>query len=52
MVDTSQPGGMYKDQVYLRGVIEILKNRKKIDFVMLHAGKLHVKDLPKLIKNK
>jgi len=49
--DTSLSGGMYKDQVYLRGCVEILKNRKKLDFVMLYSGKIHYKDLPKLIKN-
>jgi hypothetical protein len=48
--DTAQTGGMYKDQVYLRGAIEILKNRKKIDFVLLHSGKINVKDLFKLQK--
>jgi hypothetical protein len=50
MEDTALPGGMYKDQVYLRGAIELLKNRKKIDFVLLHAGKIHSKDMAKLIK--
>jgi len=49
-VDTGQIGGMYKDQVYLRGAIEILKYRKKIDFILLYSGKINVKDLFKLQK--
>lgn len=42
--DTSKRGGMYKDQVYLRGCIEILRNRKKIDFPLLMCGKFNLKD--------
>jgi hypothetical protein len=30
IVDTSLPGGFYKDKVYLKGAIEILKNRNII----------------------
>jgi len=41
---------MYKDQVYLRGAIQILENRKKIDFVLLHSGKLNLEDLQRMIK--
>ena len=52
MTDTSQPGGMYKDQVstiftlqvYLEGSIKILRNRKQIDFVALHCGRMTVDD--------
>jgi len=50
IADTSQSGGMYKDQVYLRGAIEILKKRKKLDFILLHSGKINVKDLQRLTK--
>jgi hypothetical protein len=32
VIDTSQPGGFYKDQAYLRGAAQILKNRDSIDF--------------------
>ena len=35
---------MYKDQIYLRGAIEILTKRKKIDFLALHAGKISLND--------
>ncbi len=44
MTDTSQPGGMYKDQVYLEGSVKILRNRKQLDFVGLHCGKMTVDD--------
>jgi len=50
IIDTSRSGGMYKDQVYLRGAIEILHKRKKLDFVQLHSGKINVKDLQRLTK--
>lgn len=42
--DTSQPGGCYKDQVYLSGAIKILKARWKIDFEELYAGKIALED--------
>lgn len=50
--DTSQPGGLYKDQVYLEGACKILKNRKEINFKQLYCGKLNIEDLkrPKLLK--
>lgn len=50
--DTSSPGGLYKDQVYLEGAVQLLKNRKTIDFKTLYCGKLNLSDLkrPKLIK--
>lgn len=52
LTDTSIPGGLYKDQVYLEGAIDILKNRKVIDFKTLYCGKINLIDLkkPKLIK--
>ncbi len=34
---------MYKDQVYFKGAIEILKNRRKINFTDLYSGKLDLK---------
>ena len=46
--DTSELRGMYKDQIYLKGAIEILINRKNIDFVALYAGKISLKDYSKL----
>lgn len=45
--DTSKPGGYYKDQVYLEGVVRILQERKKIDFKGLMAGKLSLEDIKK-----
>jgi hypothetical protein len=43
--DTSQPGGLYKDQVYLEGAIEILRARKTLDFAGLCCGKISLDDL-------
>ncbi len=43
--DTSQPGGFFKDKVYLKGAVQILKNRKIIDFDDLYCGKIHIEDL-------
>lgn len=48
--DTSTPGGMFKDQVYLRGAHELLTKRKNIDFRVLYSGKLNLKDLRRLLK--
>ena len=48
LVDTSIPGGMYKDQIYLIGVLRILKYRNQVDFLKLHAGYLSVKDCIRL----
>eukprot|EP01017_Pseudomicrothorax_dubius_P023858 TRINITY_DN2540_c0_g1_i4.p1 TRINITY_DN2540_c0_g1~~TRINITY_DN2540_c0_g1_i4.p1 ORF type:complete len:518 (-),score=119.07 TRINITY_DN2540_c0_g1_i4:289-1842(-) len=48
--DTTEPTGMYKDQVYLKGSVEILKSRKKIDFLSFHAGKMSVQDHLRLKK--
>lgn len=45
MTDTSKPGGLYKDQVYLAGALSILKYRKHIDFVALFSGKISLSDL-------
>jgi len=46
--DTSVLSGMYKDQVYLKGAVEIIINRHNIDFVNLYAGKISLKDYQKL----
>jgi len=50
--DTSMPGGLYKDQVYLEGAVKLLKNRRDINFKLLHCGKINIEDLkrPKFIK--
>eukprot|EP00928_Gymnodinium_smaydae_P088415 TRINITY_DN72503_c0_g1_i1.p1 TRINITY_DN72503_c0_g1~~TRINITY_DN72503_c0_g1_i1.p1 ORF type:complete len:415 (+),score=87.98 TRINITY_DN72503_c0_g1_i1:350-1594(+) len=44
LLDTSQPGGLAKDQAYLAGAMEILEQRRRIDFTSLYAGKLSVLD--------
>lgn len=43
--DTVEPGGLYKDQVYLEGAIQILRDRHNIDFISLYCGKLSLEDL-------
>jgi len=47
LVDTSEVGGLYKDQVYLEGAVKILRNRKNIDFKKLMCGKICLEDLAK-----
>ena len=39
---------MYKDHIYLSGAVKVLKYRKQLNFINLHAGKLTVKDCIKL----
>ena len=51
MKDTSKKGGMFKDQVYLKGAIEVLRNRHKIDFVGFYSGKICLDDYFKLDGN-
>lgn len=48
IADTSQSQGQYKDQIYLRGVIKVLKYRKQLNFYNLHAGKISVSDCIRL----
>lgn len=45
IADTGEPGGLYKDQVYLEGAIQILRERQAIDFIALYCGKLSLDDL-------
>ena len=47
---TEQKGGMYKDQVYFIGAVEILANRRNIDFAELYSGKICIEDARKLGK--
>jgi hypothetical protein len=47
MEDTSQPGGYYKDQCYLDGAVQILQDRRNLDFVGLMCGKLSLEDIKK-----
>ncbi|KAI5621787.1 hypothetical protein C0J50_18844 [Silurus asotus] len=47
--DTSEPGCFNKDQVYLDGIIKILRHRQKIDFQLLVAlGKVSYEDVDRL----
>nr|XP_057933272.1 microtubule-associated tyrosine carboxypeptidase isoform X2 [Doryrhamphus excisus] len=47
--DTSQPGCFSKDQVYLDGILKILRHRKNIDFKMLTSlGKVSYEDVERL----
>ena len=46
--DTSQPGGLYKDQVYLEGAVSILRERKTLDFEGLCCGKISLEDMKRL----
>jgi hypothetical protein len=43
--NTEEIGGFCKDQVYLRGAIDILSNRKKINFEDLYCGKISLADV-------
>ena len=47
MIDTSKPGGLYKDQCYLKGAVMFLRQRKKIDLAGLFTGKISIEDLNK-----
>ncbi|XP_077937051.1 putative tyrosine carboxypeptidase MATCAP2 isoform X2 [Gasterosteus aculeatus] len=47
--DTAQPGCFSKDQVYLDGILKILRYRDKIDFPLLLAlGKVSFEDVDRL----
>ncbi|XP_066569977.1 microtubule-associated tyrosine carboxypeptidase [Amia ocellicauda] len=49
--DTSRPGCFSKDQVYLDGVLRILRHRRNIDFKMLASlGKVSYEDVEHLRK--
>lgn len=53
MADTSKPGGLYKDQVYLEGAMELLEKRRQIDWKGFYSAKFNLEDLkrPKIMKN-
>lgn len=40
--------GMYKDQIYFMGAINVLKNRHRLNFNELHCGKINIEDCLKL----
>ena len=52
LADTSKPGGLYKDQVYLEGAMKLLQHRKEVDWQGFYSAKLNMEDLkrPKLMK--
>ena len=45
MIDTGEPGGLYKDQCYLEGAVNFLESRKEIDIYSLFCGKISLEDL-------
>jgi len=45
LTDTSQKGGLYKDQVYLEGAVKILSKRHYLNFKALLCGKISLQDL-------
>lgn len=45
--DTSVSGGYYKDKAYLEGIVQILQDRKNLDFYGLYCGKMSLEDLKK-----
>ena len=44
LADTSQVGGLYKDQVYLEGAVRVLSLRNSLNFTTLLCGKLSLDD--------
>ena len=45
--DTGEPGGLYKDQVYLKGAVLLLQDRNNLDWEGLCSGKISLEDLRK-----
>lgn len=48
LTDTSEPGGLYKDQVYLEGAVAVLRERKTLDFHGLCCGKISIEEMKRL----
>jgi hypothetical protein len=44
LANTSEPGGLAKDQVYMHGAIELLELRRNFDFSLLYVGKVSHRD--------
>lgn len=44
VIDTSVPGGMYKDQIYLVGAYSIMKNVNQLNFKIMHSCKIGLCD--------
>lgn len=51
--DTSKPGGLYKDQVYLEGAIKLIRARNEIDWQAFYSAKTNIEDLKRqrIMKN-
>ena len=51
--DTSQPGGLYKDQVYLEGAVILLQSRNEINWQAYYSAKINIEDLKRqrIMKN-
>ena len=47
LIETEVHGGLYKDQVYLEGVVHILMSRRFFDLRALYAGKISLEDFNK-----
>ena len=45
IANTQNPGGFYKDKAYLKGAVDILNNRKTIQFQDLYCGRISLADL-------
>lgn len=48
--DTSEPGGLTKDYVYLKGYFDVIKYAKKNDITDLYIGKVGINDISDLKK--
>ena len=47
-MEQTGPGCFCKDQVYLKGAIQILRERRNLDFRLLYSGKLCLEDIPRM----
>merc|ERR1712187_702294 len=45
MTDTSMPGAFFKEQVYFKGIVEILRQLETIDIQALYGGQVALADL-------
>merc|ERR1712187_785560 len=48
MTDTSMPGAFFKEQVYFKGIVEILRELEKLDVQALYGGQIALADLETL----
>merc|ERR1712187_839379 len=45
MTDTSMPGAFFKEQVYFKGIVEILRQLETLDVQALYGGQIALTDL-------